>query len=144
MPEAERRPFCPEAGAFISDDAGRLLLVRYRDQPHVWSAPRQPIRFGGEPTDAAILAALNHACAGVEIMSPPWYSDHRVPELGIHDIVFWYQCRYRCRAINVPREWVLESAWVHPATVLLHPLMTPASGQSEMLARRALRFGFPG
>ena len=141
MPDGDRRPFYPEAGAFIYDDFGRLLLVRYRNQPHVWSAPRQAIRFGSKPEHTAIMAALNHSCAGVDILGPPWYSDYRVPEQGIHDIVFWYKWVYLCHAINIPRECVLEFDWVHPGTVLLHPLMIPATGQAEMLARRALLTG---
>ncbi len=45
----ERRPFHPEAGALIRNPAGQLLLVRYRAEPGLWSAPRMRIGWGHEP-----------------------------------------------------------------------------------------------
>jgi hypothetical protein len=130
MPGEERHPFYPEAGAVIFDRFGRLLLVRYRDEPYLWSAPRLPIGFGHEPEDDAVLAALNHACAEVEVLGEPWFSDYRVPEQGIHLIAIWYECIHWGWSPNRPDSRVLEHTWAHPGSVLFHPLMIPTAGQT--------------
>jgi ADP-ribose pyrophosphatase YjhB (NUDIX family) len=114
--ERAERGWVGDAGAFVTDDAGRALFVRHADAPELWGTPGG----GHEPGETLAGTARREVreetgvrcdLAGVALARHKTAVHRDDPDRRLHLLTVEFQADYRGGGVEVGDDEVIEARW---------------------------------
>lgn len=118
--EAARSGWIGDAGAFVTDDADRVLLIRHADDPDQWGIPGGGHEPGEDLDETARREVREETGAECSLTDIAFLRRKAIvheddPDSRVHMLTAVFEGEYERGALDVGDEEILEARWFDEA-----------------------------